>query len=103
MKFLKLLSGASNQAIEQLVKLEIAGESYYYDTEAVREIILVRKKYVEKILGIEVHNDFIGEAKRVFLVVVDGTVYMVANNDVSKYLDALVAQLEIAEMAQAEG
>lgn len=102
MKYLKLPKIDLDKRWNNLALIEDKGETYFYDGEAVREVIIVHRDHVQGIFGVKIDDDFLDETSRVFLVVIEATAYVIALRDVSKHLDALVTQLEIAQMAEKE-
>ena len=101
MKFVKLAT-LDDSAIEKLAGVEGFGQTYYYDSEASREIIIVSKHIVNLFYGTELHDDFIDETDNVFVVVTEEAIYAIATKDVSLYFDQLIAKLEVAEMAETD-
>ena len=109
MKYFLLIDGTNSWDLRYLIYLEQVSEAYYYDGEAVREVIIIAKEHVEwtfreryAVESFTLDKDYVDETDRVFLVVIDSIVYVISRADVSKHLNALVSQLEIAQMAEAE-
>ena len=116
MKFVKLASFPTETdeigvyLTKLLAALEDVGETFYYDSEAHREVILITNTnfeilmntYYEKIgksdMKLKLESDFLSEADRVFLVIAEDVLYAVSRRDVGYYLDMLISKLELANM-----
>lgn len=109
MKYFLLIDGSNSWDLRYLIYLEQVSEAYYYDGEAVREVIIIDKEHVEwvveqrnEIESFTLDEDYVDETDRVFLIVLEGMTYVISRADISKHLNALVSQLEVAEMADKE-
>jgi len=117
MKFLKLASFPTEtdeqgvHLMKLLVAIEETGETFYYDAEAHREIIVIHRDELEPLVNVyfkqigkpfklRLENDFLSEADRAFLVLASDVLYAVSRRDVGYYLDMLVARVEAAEPYQ---